>query len=117
MAWDSSRPVPWRRLIREWLIYAGIMAAVFVVLFRDSNLLGAMVGLLVSGPLYLLLGAVLAKFGYQRKTLKQLRAERVERVDATAKPAAAGEVRQRPAPTRRTSGGGGSSNRPGNRRR
>jgi hypothetical protein len=117
MAWDSTRPVPWRRLIREWLIYAGIMAAVFLVLFRDSNRLGAMVGLLVSGPLYLLFGAVLAKFGYQRKTLKQLRAERVERDEATAKPAVSGEVRQRPAPTRRTSGGGGPANRPGNRRR
>jgi hypothetical protein len=116
MAWDSTRPVPWRRMIREWLIYAGIMAVVFVVLFRDSNLLGAMVGLLVSGPLYLLLGFVLAKFGYQRKTLKQLRAERVERVDQAAKPVAnGGGPRQRPAPTRRTSGGG--SHRPGNRRR
>ena len=76
-----------------------------------------MVGLLISGPLYLLFGAVLAKFGYQRKTLKQLRAERVDRVEAAAKPAVAGSgPRQRPAPTRRTSGGG-SSNRPGNRRR
>jgi hypothetical protein len=115
MAWDSTRPVPWRRLIREWLIYAGIMAAIFVVLFRDANLLGAMVGLLISGPLYLLFSAVLAKYGYQRKTLKQLRAERVERVETRAKPAVSNGPRQRPAPTRRTSGGG--SHRPGNRRR
>ncbi len=115
MAWDWTRPVPWRRLIREWLIYAGIMAAIFVVLFRDSRLLGGIVGLLISGPLYLLFGAVLAKFGYQRKTLKQLRSERVERVEPGAKPAVPDGPRQRPAPTRRTSGGG--SHRPGNRRR
>ena len=75
-----------------------------------------MVGLLISGPLYLLFGAVLAKFGYQRKTLKQLRAERVERVEPGGKPAVSDGPRQRPAPTRRTSGGGG-SHRPGNRRR
>ena len=26
MAWDATRPVPWKRLIKEWAIYAGIMA-------------------------------------------------------------------------------------------
>ena len=31
MGWDASRPVPWRRLVKEWLIYAAIMAAIFVV--------------------------------------------------------------------------------------
>ena len=84
MAWDSTRPVPWRRLIREWLIYAAIMAAVFLIFFRDASLVGAMAGLLISGPLYLVFGAVLAKFGYQRKSLKQLRAERVDRTSGAA---------------------------------
>jgi hypothetical protein len=123
MAWDSTRPVPWRRLIREWLIYAGIMAAVFVVYSVYSgnvSLIGAMVGLVISGPLYLLFGSVLAKFGYQRKSMKQLRAERTDRVDGVdgrATSTVTGQPRQRPAPTRRTSGGGGPSKRPGNRRR
>ena len=116
MGWDSSRPVPWRRLIREWLIYGAIMAAIFLVFFRDASLVGAMAGLLISGPLYLALGVVLAKLGYQRKSLKELRAERVDRGDGTANPAVTGGPRQRPAPTRRTAGGG-QSNRPGNRRR
>ena len=116
MAWESSRPVPWRRLIREWLIYALIMAAIFLVFFADASLVGAMAGLLISGPLYLALGFVLAKFGYQRKSLKQLRAERVDRADGTATTPVTGGARHRPAPTRRTAGGG-RSNRPGNRRR
>lgn len=118
MAWDSSRPVPWRRLIREWLIYAAIMAAVFVIFFREGNLLGAMVGLLISGPLYLVFGSVLAKFGYQRKSMKQLRAERVDGADRADGKATTetGAPRPRPAPTRRTSGGG-RANRPGARRR
>ena len=123
MAWESTRPVPWRRLIREWLIYAAIMAAIFVIFFREGNLVGAMVGLLISGPLYLVFGSVLAKFGYQRKSMKQLRSERVERgdradrgVDDSSSPAATSAPRQRPAPTRRTSGGG-RANRPGTRRR
>jgi hypothetical protein len=119
MAWDWTRPVPWRRLIREWLIYASIMAAIFLIFFRDGSLLGAMVGLLVSGPLYLVFGAVLARFGYQRKSLKQLRAEREQRVTGPSGPTGpvtTGGRRERPAPTRRTSGGG-RSNRPGTRRR
>ena len=73
MAWDSSRPVPWNRLIREWLIYAAIMTAVFVVFFRGDNVLGAIAGVLISGPLYLAFGAAMAKFGYQRTRLKDVR--------------------------------------------
>ena len=110
MAWDSSRPVPWKRLVREWALYAGIMAVIFVVFFRDNGIAGALVGLALSLPLYLLLGYALAKIGYQRKNFRQLRAER-------AAPAAAPQPsspsssspsphpRERPAPTRRTSTG------------
>ena len=116
MGWESSRPVPWQRLIREWLIYAAIMAAIFLIFFLDGNLVGAFAGLLVSGPLYLVFGFVLAKFGYQRKTLKQVRAARAGGAGDTAKPVVTGGPRQRPAPTRRTAGGG-RSNRPSNRRR
>jgi hypothetical protein len=115
MGWESTRPVPWRRLIREWAIYAAIMAAIFVIFFRDSRLVGAMVGLLVSGPLYLALGVLLAKLGYQRKTIKQMRAERVA-PGVSASATVPDGPRRRPAPTRRTAGGG-RSNRPGNRRR
>lgn len=99
MAWDSTRPVPWRRLTREWLIYVVIMAAVFVIFMRDSPLLGIMAGLLVSGPLYLLFGAVLAKFGYTRKSLKELRTD-------TPVQSSSGTLRAKPAPTKRTSGSG-----------
>lgn len=73
MAWDSTRPVPWRRLSREWVIYAGIMSVVFLFLFNDGNPVGAIAGVLVSGPMYLGFGWVLAKIGYQRKTLKEMR--------------------------------------------
>ncbi|MDA3031409.1 MAG: hypothetical protein O3B90_03675 [Actinomycetota bacterium] len=73
MAWDNSRPVPWKRLTREWVVYAGIMSVVFLFLFNDGNPVGAVAGVLVSGPMYLGLGWVLAKFGYQRKTMKELR--------------------------------------------
>ena len=67
----------------------------------------------------MLIGALLAKLGYQRKTLKQLRRETEERAAAKAAEAglpraAASSSRARPAPTKRTSGGG---NRPGQRKK
>lgn len=112
VAWDATRPVPWRRLLKEWVIYAAIMAAILAVLFRDEGrLVPILGGLLVSLPLYLVFGAVLAKFGYQRKTLADLRTPRAEPQDATAEPAG----RPKPAPTRRTSTG--PSNRPKSKRR
>jgi hypothetical protein len=110
MAWDASRPVPWRRLIREWLVYVVIMAALFLIFFRDDSLIGILAGLIISGPLYLLLGYVLAKFGYQRKTLRTtVQAARsgggASREPYDARPASA-PARPKPTPTRRTGGGG-----------
>jgi hypothetical protein len=104
MAWDSSRPVPWKRLVREWALYAGIMAVIFIVFFRDNGVAGALIGLVISLPLYLLLGYALAKIGYQRKNFRELRAERTAGASAPATPAAV-QPKERPAPTRRTSTG------------
>lgn len=117
MGWDNSRAVPWERLVREWVLYAGIMSAIFLVFFRDNNVVGALAGVLISGPLYLAFGAVMAKFGYTRKNLKELRAK--SKAEAAAKNnndskddskvASNGDHGSRPAPTSRTSSG---SNRP-----
>jgi hypothetical protein len=116
VAWDASRPVPWQRLTREWLVYVAIMAVIFLLLFRDRSLVGIFAGLLASGPLYLAFGYVLAKFGYQRKTFKQLRAagstggprSRSSQDDGEPAP------RPKPPPTRRTGGGAA---RPGGSRK
>jgi hypothetical protein len=123
MAWDSSRPVPWTRLMREWVIYAVFMALVFAVFFSD-NILGALTGLLVSGPLYLALGAALAKLGYQRKTIKELRSQRSEPSTSTSSTSStstssrsSAPERARPAPTRRTSTGPSQRPRSGSKRR
>jgi hypothetical protein len=96
MAWDSSRPVPWQRLIREWLIYVAIMVAIVFIAVQPSSRVGAFTGLFVSGPAYLAFGAVLAKFGYSRDRLR--RATPPTRSDVTP-------TRSRPAPTKRTGGG------------
>ncbi len=113
MAWDSSRPVPWTRLIREWLIYAAIMSAVFIVFFRGDNVLGAIAGVLISGPLYLAFGAVMAKFGYQRTRLRDARRgssdSTVDTSSGSPSTIDGAAPRPKPTPTSRTAGGG---NRP-----
>ena len=108
----QQSPVPWNRLIREWLIYAAIMSAVFLIFFRGDNVLGAIAGVLISGPLYLAFGAAMAKFGYQRTRLKDVRGTTKGSVDTPAAPPTSAddlESRPKPAPTSRTAGGG---NRP-----
>jgi len=91
--------------VREWLIYVGIMAAIFLIFMRDSSLVGIMLGLLVSGPLYLAFGALMAKFGYTRKTMKQLRSETPARnAKATSGGTAVDGPKPKAAPTKRTSG-------------
>ena len=75
-----------------------------------------------SGQLDPWIGVVLAKFGYRRKTMAELRLETDRRqaekaARAGTAPAARGGTgtgRARPAPTKRT--GGGTPKRPGGRR-
>ena len=106
MAWDASRPVPWRRLIREWLIYVAIMSVIFLIFFRDDPLVGIFAGLLASGPLYLLVGYVLAKVGYQRQIAPRGACRRRRRPARPRRPTVdLGPGAPKPTPTRRTGGG------------
>lgn len=111
MAWDPTRTVPWGRLVREWLVYVVVMAIVFILFLRDSVSVGSVVGLLASLPMYLLAGFVLAKFGYQRKTFKDLR--QASRPAPSPSPT---HRRTTPARTSRTSTGP-SQHRPNNKRK
>jgi len=112
MAWDSTRTVNWRRLTREWVVYAVVMAAVFVIFLRDNVSAGSVAGLAASFPMYLIFGGALAKMGYQRKTLSDLRRQTPVRPPrASRKASSSGDSslaipsRTRPAPTSRTSTG------------
>jgi hypothetical protein len=115
MGWQSDRPVPYRRLAKEWLVYAAVMLVVFFLLLRDSTNVGGMaIGLAVSFPLWIGISYALAKFGYQRKTMAELRAARMATGARSAeRSAAASPTRPRPAPTRRTASGPNRSRRRG----
>lgn len=101
MAWDSTRPVPWKRLMIEW---AAIGAVVIVVsgFTNPPVTVESLISVVLGGGIYVLVGVLLAKFGYQRKTLSQLRSEAAAAPRAAAAPTV---QRPRPAPTSRTGGG------------
>jgi len=101
MAWDASRRVPWRRLLGEWLVVTVVIAALFALVFHVDKA-ESYVGLLIGGVMYVAIAALLAKFGYQRATLKDLRAAPSA---ATAERTGTPTARPKPAPTRRTSTG------------
>ncbi|CAN5529558.1 hypothetical protein BH10ACT2_BH10ACT2_07040 [soil metagenome] len=119
MKWDASRSIPWKRLFIEWLIVAAVVALVSYSA-TDNRSLSSYSGLVLGGIVYLAVGATMAKLGYQRKTLKQMRSDVAaaprRTVGGSPSSASAGATpRPRPAPTKRTSGGPGS--RPAKRRR
>ena len=116
MKWNSSRTVPWKRLSIEWLIVAVIVAAVSFSA-TDNRSVSSYVALVLGGVVYLSVGAVMAKFGYQRKTFKQMRAEvaAAPRHTVGTSPPPESTARPKPAPTKRTSGSPG--HRPAKRRR
>ena len=111
MAWDASRPVPWARLSREWLVYAVVMIAAFALFLRDSVTGASVLGLAASYPMYLGFGGVLAKFGYQRKTFRDLRRETAAKSSSSGSSSGSSSstrtssARSRPAPTKRTTTG------------
>lgn len=103
--------------MREWVLYVGIMAVILYIFFRDQGFVGAAAGLLISGPLYLAIGYVLAKLGYTRKTLKEMRTPRADTASKRSSDeggSTATSERPKPPPTRRTSTG---ANRPKRKRR
>src|SRR6185312_9506441 len=115
MAWDSSRPVPWNRLLREAAIFLVLGAVIFAIFIKNTTV-GSYVGLIIGMGLYVGFSIVLAKFGYTRETMKQNRARQTSaRQSARSSPAATPMSRPKPPPTKRTSTG--PSNRPKSKKR
>lgn len=99
--------------MKEWVVI-GLGVAAISWFVTDNRSPSSYVTIFLAGGVYVLFGAMLAKFGYVRKTLKELRAEA-----AAAPPRTVGATdpgsRAKPAPTKRTSGG--QSNRPNKKKR
>jgi hypothetical protein len=113
MAWNAANPVPWKRLTIEWVVI-GVVVALVSLLVTDNRSAASYLTILMGGLVYVVLGAVLAKFGYQRKTLKQIRAEAAAAPPRQVGRSAPPRGTSRPAPTSRT---GGAPRRPQQKRR
>jgi len=113
MAWNAANPVPWKRLTIEWLVI-GVVVALVSLLVTNNRSASSLVTIVFGGVVYVVLGAVLAKFGYQRKTLKQIRADAAAVPPRQVGRSAPMRGTTRPAPTSRT---GGASRRPQHKRR
>lgn len=106
VAWDSRRPVPWRRLLLLFAVYA-VIATLAIAAFGGGFRVGTFLGMAVGFALYLGGAFVLVKFGWNPPALRPREAAReaAERRSATAaaKPTEARPAsRGKPAPTSRT---------------
>jgi hypothetical protein len=63
MRWDGARPVPWKKLLVPFAIYAGI-ATIFLSLFGKTNLAGILLGVAMGGSVYLGVAVVMVKLGW-----------------------------------------------------
>ena len=112
MAWDSTRPVPWKRLS----VYLGIYAVAMIVitpLVSNDGFAGVLPSLLFGLVVATAVLVLLVKFGWNPPILNSraqneaLRAERVaaRSTSSTATTSTSGGPRDKPAPTKRTSTG------------
>ena len=114
MAWDSTRPVPWKRLMIEWIII-GVVVALVSWFVTDNRKPENYISIILAGGIYVGFGALLAKLGYARKSLKQLLSETAAHQAARSAATHGAGPRPKPAPTKRTSTG--PSNRPTRKKR
>jgi hypothetical protein len=87
MAWDSTRKVPWRRVLKPFGIYAVVAAAVLLVATRRFDA-GVLVGLVGGGLVYAAFVTVLVKFGWNPPIFMN-KEERAEAAAAAAERRAA----------------------------
>jgi hypothetical protein len=112
MAWDSTRRVPWKKVLTPFALYAVVAVVLFSVLGKGVDA-GLLVGVAAGGVIYALLATVMVKFGWN-PPMFQSREERAaaaaaasERRAARAAAKSGGKApdpaaRAKPAPTRRT---------------
>jgi hypothetical protein len=113
MAWDSNRPVPWKKLGFYLALYAGIVIA-FFALTKPDNLVSAVPGLTVGVILAGTFMVVLIKLGWNMPMLRSREEVAAQRAARTAERSGGSSgsqgvdpdgPRPKPAPTSRTSTG------------
>jgi hypothetical protein len=116
MAWDSTRRVPWKKVLTPYALYAVVALVLFTILNKGFDP-GLLIGVAAGGVIYSLIAAIMVKLGWnppmfqskeERAARAQIAAERrAERAAAkggsrSGKSAAPTTGRPKPPPTRRT---------------
>lgn len=78
MAWDSSRPIPWKQLLRLIAIFLVLFNAFLYFQLKSKYNLSTAAGTLLAGGAYLMFSIVLAKFGLDPVTQRARRLEAME---------------------------------------
>jgi len=116
VGYDNSRPVPWKPLLRWAVLVSALTIVAMVILAREDFSGSVVVGAVFGGCIYVVMGALLAKFGWtppgvlSRSEREAIRAERIAARRGPA-PAPVAAPRAKPAPTSRTMGNQRSRNR------
>jgi hypothetical protein len=131
VAWDANRPVPWKRILKPFAIYAVLANVVFFFVLRSDYNAGVALGTIGGGVLYAAIAYLAVKMGWSPpafRSKEELAAMREARLAARAEKEAASGRRgaspskrsgssrpavARPAPTKRTNA---SNRRPPKRR-
>jgi hypothetical protein len=105
VAWDATRPVPWKRLVVPFLVYAGIALVAFSF-FGSSSLPGLAAGVMAGGALYIGIAVIMVKFGWNPPTFGRPSTTQADApARASSKAAPADAPRSKPAATSRTNAG------------
>jgi uncharacterized protein YacL len=75
MAWDSKRPVPWKKLLRLIGLFVVLFNVILYFTAKGTYNLGTFGVTLFSAALYLLFAVVMAKFGMDPITQRERRIE------------------------------------------
>ncbi len=117
MAWDSKRPVPWKKLLRLIGLFVVLFNVLLYFTAKGKYSLGTFGVSLFSATLYLLFAVIMAKFGMDPISQRERRIEAMaaKRADKAAEKAAGPGVskgkktavadRPRPPATSRTNAG------------
>jgi len=104
VAWDATRPVPWRQLAVPFLVYALVVNGVFAALGKWDPPIA--VGTVLGGLMYLLVASVFVKFGWNPPSFKRKPVSEAPPPEGSRTPGQApAGPRQPPAPTKRTNAG------------
>jgi hypothetical protein len=100
MAFDASRPVPWRRLLRLLAIYLVGINFVLWLIARDQFGVSTVVSSLVGGAVYVVFTVLLVKLGWDPFAFSRRKAPPPSPSAPTTPPPKAA-----PTPTKRTNAG------------